>query len=489
MPFLSYTFVAFFTIVACVNFMLPRAWRWAWLLAASLVFYGWGSPAFVLQLIAATGVAFYAGLKMDAAPDKPAKQKIMTVAVVALLLNLLVFKYTGFFNESFRGLFSAVGLTYPVPVLDLPLPLGVSFYTFLLVGYVVDVFRGTKAEKNFGIFALFSAFFPKVVSGPIERGKQLLPQLNNPPAFDPATFAWGLQLILWGVFKKAVVADRIGPLVADAYSNPAGYDGVVLTATTWLYAFQIYCDFSGYTDIALGVAAVLGYKLMNNFNRPYFATSIQDFWKRWHISLTSWLTDYIFTPLSRQKIIKVKFFTMMLWGMFITFVLSGLWHGAAWTYVIWGTLHGLYLVAFLWLQKPWNGYARKIGLLKRPKLYRGLKIGFVFILVCYAYVWFRAESVADAWYITTHLLTGWGGALGSLQAYFGDRVVVTLISLLGIGVVMISDFVWGNGFNAKAVAAWRPTWLRWGMMYAAAASIVLLGAFYGGAQQFIYFRF
>jgi D-alanyl-lipoteichoic acid acyltransferase DltB (MBOAT superfamily) len=350
MPFISLAFVGYFAIVALVHFLLPLRWRWAWLLAASLVFCGWVEPIFLLQLMSATGLTYYAALRIEAEPDKERKQPILGWAVLALVANLFVFKYTSFFNETFRSLFAGLGAEYPVAPIQLPLPLGISFYTFLLIGYLVDVFRGAAAERHFGIFALFAAFFPKFVSGPIERGKNLLPQLHAPEGFDAQRVMLGLQLVLWGVFKKAVVADRIAGFVDPVYNDPGAWDGVAYISATFLYAFQVYCDFSGYTDIAIGLAIILGYRLMNNFNRPYFATSIQDFWKRWHISLTSWLTDYIYTPLTRQKTLKIKFFTMMLIGLFVTFVASGLWHGAQWTCVAWGALHGAYIVAAVMLQ-------------------------------------------------------------------------------------------------------------------------------------------
>jgi hypothetical protein len=330
--------------------------------------------------------------------------------------------------------------------------------------------------------------FPKLIAGPIERGRNLLPQLKLDHAFDYARIVSGLQLIAWGAFKKVVVADRIAPIVQSVYDAPQGFDGVSIAFATWLYAFQIYCDFSGYTDMALGAALILGFKLTQNFNRPYFATSIQDFWKRWHISLTSWLTDYIFNPLIRSKLIKIKWYNLMLLSMLVTFLASGLWHGAQWTFVAWGGLHGLYIVIALLLQKPFNTFVRRIKLDQRPQLYRALKIAFTFTLVCFAYVLFRSESMADAAYIYSHLHTGWSDPITGMKATVNLLREEFVLGLAGICVVMGVEAAKGR-VDIGAKVAGAPVWARWGLYYAGAASIVLLGAFYEVNQQFIYFRF
>lgn len=395
MAFVSAQFVIFFLAVVVVHFALPARARWIWLLAASLLFYGFAEPIYLVQILAATGVSFWLGQRIEAAPDKKAKQPIMALGVVLLTLNLVVFKYTPFLNETLRSVLGLASVPYPVPELQWLLPIGISFYTFQLISYLVDVFRGQqKAERNLGAFTLYVTFFPKLVAGPIERAKNLLPQIHASPAFNRVDVMLGLQLILWGAFKKVFVADRIAPFVNSIYDNPEAANGVQIAFATWLYAFQLYCDFSGYTDMALGIALVFGYRLTQNFNRPYFATSIQDFWKRWHISLTSWLTDYIYTPLTRQKTFKIKLFDLMLYAMFITFVVSGLWHGAAWTFVVWGALHGSYIVVSLLLQKRWNTFARNIKLTERPNLYRGLKITVTFYarLLC-----LHSSSGPTAW--------------------------------------------------------------------------------------------
>jgi alginate O-acetyltransferase complex protein AlgI len=489
MPFISTHFAIFFAIVALVYFLIPLRLRRLWLLAASVYFCGVAGPVYLVQVLAAGLLAYFTGIGIEQAADKPAKQRILTIGVVLLVANLFTFKYASFFNESARSAAEALGLSYSVPELNLLLPLGISFYTFLLIGYLIDIFRGGKAEREPVAFAVFVSFFPKFVSGPIERSKNMLPQLHVDHTFNATRVAAGAQLVLWGVFKKVVVADRIAPFVNDVYANPQAFDGVTLSITTFLYAFQIYCDFSGYTDIALGCALILGYKLVPNFNRPYFAVSIQDFWRRWHVLLTTWLTDYVYTPLTRQKFLKLKFFTMTLVGLFITFLVSGLWHGAAWTFVAWGALHGAYIVVSLLLQKPWNQFARQIKLDKAPTFYRGLKIGVTFLLVCLAYVVFRAESIGDAAYIYSHLLTGWEKAADSIRAFVARGADGLILSTLGIAVVMTADLMQGRAATAKRPAVVPPGPMRWAMINACALAVVLLGAFYGSGQQFIYFRF
>lgn len=487
MAFISREFAIFFTIVAVVYYLLPKRGRWMWLLAASLYFYGAAEPLFVAQILAAAFVTFYFGLRIQSAPDQAGKRSLLTIGVCLLVANLAVFKYTGFLNESAREVFGLLGLSYPIPSVSILLPIGISFYTFLLIGYLIDVFRGTQAERHIGIFSLYVLFFPKLIAGPIERTKNLLPQLHAPPDFKYEQAVFGLQLILWGVFKKAVIADRIAPHVDAVYNAPHAADGVTLTLATFMYAFQLYCDFSGYTDIALGTAAFLGFNLVRNFDRPYMATSIQDFWKRWHISLTSWLTDYVYTPLTRQKRFKIKFYTMMLAGLFVTFVVSGIWHGAQWTFVIWGVLHGTYIVTSLLLQKQRNNFVRAIGLTKVPALHRAVKIATTFLLVCFAYIWFRANSVADAVYITTHLHTGWTTPIEGLKELVGPNQPGFLLALIGIAIVIAADVLLGNKDRVRALLADR-SWLRWGLYYAGATSVLVLGVLHAD-QPFLYFRF
>jgi hypothetical protein len=482
--------VTFFVIVATVYFLSPERLRWIVLLLASAYFYATGGTIFLLQIIAATCATFWLAIKVQSAATSQQKKRLTTVGVLLLVANLVAFKYTAFLNETFRSVVGSLGLVYPIPVVEALLPLGISFYTFQLISYLIDVSRGTApAERHLGLFALYVTFFPKIIAGPIERAKNLLPQLHTVHSFDAPRVVAGLQLMLWGAFKKVVVADRIAPIVSQVYDNPHAHDGVVTAIATWMYAFQIYCDFSGYTDMALGAALILGFRLAMNFDRPYMAISIQDFWKRWHISLTSWLTDYVYTPLTRQKLVKIKFYNLMLIGLFVTFVASGFWHGANWTFVAWGALHGFYIVASLQLRKPWNSFATRIGLLKRPKLHRALKIIFTFNLVSFSYILFRASSIDDAMFMAGNLLTGWGNAIATAKPFIGnsDNFAHFFLSGVGILIVLAAESFKARMDLGRTIAA-RP-WMRWSVYYTATVALLLLGALYGTEQKFIYFRF
>ena len=490
MAFNSTSFVWFFAIAFVVNFLLPTRFRWMWLLAASVYFYGVWQPLLLLQIFLATAAGYWLAIKIEEQPDKPHRRKITTWAVLLFVGNLFVFKYTSFVNETFRTMFGWAGVPYDIPVINLLLPIGISFYTFQLISYVVDVHRGTvKAERHFGIFALYVCFFPKLVAGPIERAKHLIPQLHRDTRFDAARVTAGLQLAGWGMFKKVVVADRVAPFVQEVYNDPSGMSGVVITTATLLFAIQVYADFSGYTDIALGAAQMLGYDLSPNFRRPYFAISISDFWKRWHISLTSWLTDYIYTPLTRTRKIKLKWYYLMLVSLFITFVASGLWHGAQWTFVAWGALHGAYLVGATMTQKWRRQVGKKWGVNRYPRLHYAGQVASTFALVCFAYILFQAKTMSDAWYMITHLPTGWLQAPMEIKTYVDGRWPQLLFVAFGTVAMIIVDVVQERGGNLRDIISVQPAWTRWALTAGLALCIALMGAFYEDGQEFIYFQF
>lgn len=312
MAFVSVQFLVFFSAVAIAYFTLPVKFRWLALLAASIYYYATAGLAYLGVIGVASLLTFWFALAIEQT-EAGARKRLMLAAIICVVAaNLAVFKYLGFINDVVHALASKVGLHYEAPQFSIIAPLGVSFYSLQLIAYVVDVARGEKAERGFGRFLLFVLYFPKIISGPIERGRSFLPQIVGPHLFDAVRIVAGLELVVWGLFKKLVVADRIAPFVDRFYDHPYWFSGVELVLATFLYAFQLYFDFSGYTDMAIGGALILGYRLTENFNRPYFATSIQDFWKRWHISLTSWLTDYIYTPLSRSTWVKIKWRDWML---------------------------------------------------------------------------------------------------------------------------------------------------------------------------------
>jgi len=484
--FISAQFATFFAVVAAAYFCLPHRVRWIWLLGASLSFYAVLEPLYAVLALAASAVAFGLALRMEKAASQRARRTLLAVGLAALVGNLAVFKYAGFLNETLRALLGADGAEHPVSAFGILPPLGISFYTLQLVGYLVDVYRGEKAERHFGLFALYVTLFVKIIAGPIERARTLIPQLRETHLFEYARVVAGLQLIAWGVFKKAVVADRIAPIVSGVYDHVHAFDGAALAFATWLYAFQIYCDFSGYTDMALGGALILGFKLTGNFNRPYFATSLADFWRRWHVSLTSWLEDYVHRPLTRSQLARVRWRELMLASLFITFLARGLWQGGAWTYVAWGGLHGGLLVASLALAKPWDRLARRLTLEARPALHRALKIAATFTAVCAAFVLFRASSLADAGYVYASILTHFGDPLAGARLAVGEHGAELVLALGGVAVVMLAEALQGRIDLGAAIKA-QPAWRRWGLYYAGATAVVLLGAFYGVDRHFIYF--
>lgn len=490
MAFNSLHFLVFFPTVLVLYHALPQRFRWVLLLAASLYFYMAWRAIYVLLLLAAIVVSYVVGIKVEDVQEPAQKRRYLALGLVVLLGNLFVFKYFNFFNDSVRGLVEAVGLHYGLGALKLALPIGISFYTFQKASYLIDIYRGKqKAERHLGIFALYSSFFPQLVAGPIERGPNLLPQFREEHRFDYDQVASGFRLMAWGFFKKCVVADRLAPFVNDVYASPAQHAGTSLILATLLFAFQVYCDFSGYSDIAIGCARTIGFRLMDNFRQPYFSTSIQEFWKRWHISLSSWLTDYVYTPFTRAKWLKLHWYTKLLLSLLLTFLVSGLWHGANWTFVAWGALHGSYLIAALLLQKKRARAVKALGLDRYPRLLKVINIAFTFTLVCVSYIFFRANTLADGFYVLWHGLLAVPqlspSSISDLDHHAHSEFA---LACLGVAVVMLTDYV-ALTDSKRFEGWWQKAWVRRGLDFAVAAGIVLFGAFYGGKQTFIYFEF
>lgn len=484
MAFNSVQYLLFFTATICVYFALPQRFRLNWLLAASLFFYASADPIVLLHLIAVIIATYRLAGEIDRHAAKPVRKRWMVIAVVLLVANLFAFKYTVFVSDSLRTVCEAMGIYYPVPRFRILLPIGISFYTFSLISYVVDVYRGMPPERRFNMFALYVSFFPKIVAGPIERARTLIPQFDVPQAFDFDRVNAGLQLILWGAFKKIVVADTIAPFVSRAFDQPYFADNVIIVVATVLYAFQLYCDFSGYVDIAIGSALILGFRLTPNFNRPYIATSIQDYWKRWHMTLTSWLTEYVYTPMSRTTLVKLKWYNLMLISIFVTFVVSGLWHGAQWTFVAWGALHGSYIVFSHLSQRPRARMVKFMRMDRSPRLLRAMRIGSTFTLVCIAYILFRSNSLIEAARLFYYLPTRWGHPVESLWSLIGGDLPQFIVGVAGIVVVLLGELLQGTEKVKHALVA-----SRWSLNYAAVLVIVVFGALYETDTQFIYFRF
>ncbi|NJN99133.1 MAG: MBOAT family protein, partial [Anaerolineales bacterium] len=341
MLFNSFEFGIFFIIVTLAYFALPHRQRWFFLLASSCYFYMVFVPVYILILFFTIIVDYWAGIYIEEAAGRK-RRAYLLLSIFANLSVLALFKYFNFFNSNLAALTTMLGVNYPIENLSILLPIGLSFHTFQSLSYTIEVYRGhQRAERHLGIFALYVMFYPQLVAGPIERPQNMLPQFHTRHSFNYSEFVSGLRMIAWGLLKKMVVADRLAIFVNSIYGNPGQYTGFPLILATYFFAFQIYYDFSGYSDIALGCARVMGFKLMGNFRQPYLATSISDFWQRWHISLSTWFRDYLYIPLGGNRVSRWHWVTNTL----IVFMVSGLWHGANWTFVIWGALHGLYTIA------------------------------------------------------------------------------------------------------------------------------------------------
>ncbi len=338
MLFNSIEFLIFFPIVSIVHFLIPHKYRWVWLLLASYYFYMSWRIEYITLIWISTLIDYFAGRQMGKTDDRKKKRKYLLLSLFANLGLLFTFKYWNFFTSSLNIVLRAMHITYEIPYLNVVLPVGISFYTFQTLSYTIDVYRGVKStEKHLGIFALYVAFFPQLVAGPIERSTNLLPQFFEKHNIDWRRIVDGLKLMMWGMFKKVVIADRLAVFVDRVYGNPYDYTGLSHIVATIFFAFQIYCDFSGYSDIAIGSAQVLGFNLMDNFRRPYFSRSVSEFWRRWHISLSSWFRDYVYIPMGGNRVSPKRWH----FNILTVFVVSGLWHGANWTFISQGE-EGIY---------------------------------------------------------------------------------------------------------------------------------------------------
>lgn len=483
MLFNSIEFLIFFPVVAAIFFALPQRFRQVFLLAASYYFYMCWKAEYAILILVSTLIDYVAALRMGKTTEKSARTKYLILSLAANLGILFAFKYANFFNESIRAVLQQFNIFYGFPGFDWLLPVGISFYTFQSMSYTIDVYRGEKEpERRFTTFALYVAFFPQLVAGPIERSVRLLPQLDRTVRFDYDRLISGLRLMLWGFFKKVVIADRLAIYVNQVYNSPGEYQGFTLLLATYFFAFQIYCDFSGYSDIAIGTARIMGYDLMLNFRQPYFSQSISEFWKRWHISLSSWFKDYLYIPLGGNRVSKPRWY----FNLLAVFLVSGLWHGANWTFALWGFLHGFYLVFSIWTQKAREAMAGLLKIDRFPLLQRGLKIFLTFHLVCFAWVFFRANSVAEAFLILRNLLRldFSPAGLAAINVALGwGELLIALGSILLLEVYHLLE----RTGRLKILVLGQPRTFRWAIYYALILGIVFFGVF--NHTEFIYFQF
>jgi alginate O-acetyltransferase complex protein AlgI len=472
--FNSLNFIAFLILVWGLFHISPYRFRWVLMLLASYAFYMCWNAFYIVLIVASTLIDYCVGHAI-AKTDVPWKRKALLVTSwVANLGLLFVFKYWNFFNTSAADICTAINLPWAVPNLNVLLPVGISFYTFQTLSYTIDIYRGQlRPEPNLGRFALYVSFFPQLVAGPIERAGRLLPQLRDPLPTDDASNVKAVVQILWGLFKKVVIADRLAIYVSAVYGHTGEHNGITCWLATYAFALQIYCDFSGYSDIAIGTARLFGIDLMKNFRSPYFAANLQDFWRRWHISLSTWLRDYLYISLGGSR--RGQFRTSV--NLLVTMLLGGLWHGASWNFVIWGALHGV----ALWLLRFTAEYRSYIAKqLKLPALLTtSVSVLLTFHFVCLTWVFFRAESLAEATLIVTKMATSFGMP-------FIDGLALANAAI-GIAVLLIVDlYQW----DSEDVTGWIKSYPRataWVTSYLLLIGIVLFGAENG--TQFIYFQF
>jgi D-alanyl-lipoteichoic acid acyltransferase DltB (MBOAT superfamily) len=484
MLFNSLQFLIFFPVVTVLFFLLPHRWRWLHLLIASCVFYTAFIPVYILVLFATIIIDYIAGIYIEKAQGKQRK-KYLIISIISNVGVLAIFKYYNFFIENVNTLLSGFTMVDdPLPYLSIILPIGLSFHTFQAMSYTIEVYRGNqKAEKHFGIYALYVMFYPQLVAGPIERPQNMLHQFHERKYFSYDNLIEGMKLITWGLFKKVVIADRLSLLVNEVYNNPSEYQGLTFVVATIFFAFQIYCDFSGYSSIALGSAKVMGFTLMQNFNMPYLATSVREFWQRWHISLSTWFRDYLYIPLGGSKVGKWRWY----YNLFITFLVSGIWHGANWTYIIWGGLHGLYIISEqILVSIPIR--LNKIFEWMPMAMIAVLKRFWVFVLVSFAWIFFRANSLHDATVIINSILDFDQYNLKQLSLQLvpeSKHTVYTVDILLSwwwIVFLVVTEFMI-NKYPFQHVA--RP--VRWAVYIAGILILLVLGVY--DNNQFIYFQF
>lgn len=494
MLFNSLQFLIFFPIVVAVYYLIPRKIRTYWLLAASYYFYMCWNAKYVLLLLFSTIVTYMSGILLEKCPqgDEGKRHRKLCVAV-SFILNLsilFVFKYLDFGIESLNQVLSHLHIELNAPTFDLLLPVGISFYTFQALGYTVDVYRGEiYAEKNFFRYALFVSFFPQLVAGPIERSKNLLRQLDKPAHLTFDRFRDGFLLMLWGYFLKVVLADRIAVFVDTVYGDIETYTGVYLIVATLLFAIQIYCDFAGYSVIAMGAAKILGISLMENFNSPYLASSVAEFWRRWHISLSTWFRDYLYIPLGGNRKGKIRKYV----NLMITFGVSGLWHGANWTYVIWGLLNGTYQIIGDILTSAKKKTVGLLGIKEDSLSHKCLRVVTTFLLVDLAWVFFRASTVFEALRIIKRMLTArnhWVWFDGSLYECGLNEKNFRLM-VWGILLLFVVDICKYKGIKLREVVARQDYWAQCLCVIVAILGILLFGMWGAGydAANFIYFQF
>ncbi len=470
MLFNSLLFLLFFLIVTPVYYLLPHRARWVWLLAASCYFYMYFKPVYILIIFFTIIVDYCAGILIEKSEGR--KRKLYLILSLAANIGVLAFyKYFNFLAQNINFIGSSFRAP-EIPLLNFILPIGLSFHTFQAMSYTIEVYRGNQiAERHLGIYSLYVMFYPQMVAGPIERPQHVLPQLHRVNKYNNKNLLTGIFLMLVGLFKKVVIADRLGLYVDPLFANLHAHSALDMMVGIFFFAFQIYCDFSGYSDIAVGAALTLGIELMRNFNYPFTSTSVTEYWRRWHISLSTWLSDYVFTPILINKRNWGK--GAVYFALLVTFLISGLWHGAGWPFIIWGLLHAVAMCYEVYTKKRRSRLAKKAP----PLLYQNLSVVFTFMYLLFAWIFFRAHTVQDAFFMLGHIvtfnnMTYTAAGLMNVKEIFYCLLIIALLMAGEKSVYKISNL----GIPQK--------------IYASIVLIILcyfLGVF--NEAQFIYFQF
>jgi alginate O-acetyltransferase complex protein AlgI len=470
MLFNSLLFLVFFCIVTITYYLLPHKYRWIWLLGASCFFYMYFKPVYILIIFFTIIVDYCAGILIERAEERH-KKLYLIMSLVANIGVLAFFKYFNFFADNINFVTSYFR-SPQIPFVNFLLPIGLSFHTFQAMSYTIEVYRGNyKAEKHFGIYSLYVMFYPQMVAGPIERPQHILPQLHKVQTFDSKTFMTGILFMMIGLFKKMVIADRLGLYVNPVYSNLHGHTAFDLLLAAFFFGIQIYCDFSGYSDIAVGAAMTLGIYLMKNFNYPFTSKTMAEYWRRWHISLSTWFNDYLYTPVLINKRDWGK--GAIVFALFVTFFMSGLWHGAGWTFIIWGLLHAAAISYEVLTKKLRTKMSKKIP----TRLYNYLSVSLTFLYLIFTWIFFRAKSIADAFYVIKKIFT--------INAFTYGGYHIMSVKELCFCVVIIIALLAGEKY------LYRTTESTSGKKLALIFTLFVLCYFLGvfTEAQFIYFQF
>ncbi|OPJ57706.1 MBOAT family O-acyltransferase [Clostridium oryzae] len=488
MAFISLEFLVFFPVVAITYFILPFSLRWIWLLISSYYFYMSWNPKYAGLIVLSTLITYLCGVLIGKSSNKKVKNVWLIISLISNLGILFIFKYYNFFRLNSRRILSIFNVSLNIPVFDFLLPVGISFYTFQSLSYVMDVYRGdTKAEKNLGKYALFVSFFPQLTAGPIGKSKELLYQFNEKHYFDYDRVKNGLILMAWGAFQKVFIADRLAIVVNTVYDSPGNYKGFQIITATIFFTFQIYCDFSSYSDIAVGAAEVMGFRLTRNFRQPYFSKSVKEFWRRWHISLSTWFKDYLYIPLGGNR--KGKLRTYL--NTMIVFILSGLWHGAAMNFIIWGTLHGVYQVLSGLLKPAKLKLIKILNIRTEVFSYKLFQMLTTFTLVSFAWLFFRATTFSSAQILIRNMFyfNPWIFS----RSYLGLMGIDSkdfFMSILGIFIIISVNLMQVRR-NLRVQLSRQNAVFRWAIYFSCILAILIFGIYGEGydEQQFIYSQF